>query len=64
MRLDATDLAPGRPNRSPILIAELDRARNHLEKLFRAHNGSSYDSRQRVDRRKMEQLKRGSAVRE
>jgi hypothetical protein len=31
----------------------------HLEKLFRVHNGTSYDPTSAMDRRKMEQLKHG-----
>ena len=35
-----------------------------LEKLFRARNGSSYDPTSAIDRRKMEQLKRGLPAKE
>jgi hypothetical protein len=36
----------------------------HLEKLFRQRNGTSYDATSAVDRRKMEQLKHGTVNRD
>jgi hypothetical protein len=36
----------------------------HLEKLFRAHNGTNYDPTSAVDRRKMEKIKRGVVERD
>jgi hypothetical protein len=43
----------------PTQLAALASSDERLENLFRAHNGTRYDSTSAIDRRKMEQLKHG-----